>query len=108
MVGSGAIGIEFASFYRALGAEVTVIEALPRILPVEDEEISAAAQKAFEKRGIAFRVGAKVTRLAKTKAGVALELEAGRQEPRSWRPRRPSSRSASRPMSRTWGWRCWG
>ena len=77
VVGSGAIGIEFASFYRALGAEVTVIEALPRILPVEDEEVSAAAQKAFEKRKIAFRVGAKVTRLTKTGAGVALELEAG-------------------------------
>jgi dihydrolipoamide dehydrogenase len=77
VVGSGAIGIEFASFYRALGAEVTVIEALPRILPVEDEEVSAAAQKAFEKRGIAFRIGAKVTRLAKTKGGVALTLEAG-------------------------------
>ena len=81
VVGSGAIGIEFASFYRALGAEVTVVEALPRILPVEDEEVSAAAQKAFEKRGIAFRIGAKVTRLAKTSAGVALELEAdGKKE----------------------------
>src|ERR1700722_8557830 len=77
VVGSGAIGIEFASFYRALGAEVTVVEALPRILPVEDEEVSAAAQKAFEKRGMSFRIGAKVTKLAKTKAGVALELEAG-------------------------------
>src|SRR6202012_860017 len=64
-------------FYRALGAEVTVIEALPRILPVEDEEVSAAAQKAFEKRGIKFRIGAKVTRLAKKGDGVALELEAG-------------------------------
>src|SRR5258706_3853796 len=57
VVGSGAIGIEFASFYRALDAEVTVIEALPRILPVEDEEISAAAQKAFQRRGIKFRIG---------------------------------------------------
>jgi dihydrolipoamide dehydrogenase len=77
VVGSGAIGIEFASFYRALGAEVTVVEALPRILPVEDEEVSAAAQKAFERRGIVFRVGAKVTGLAKTGQGVTLELEAG-------------------------------
>jgi dihydrolipoamide dehydrogenase len=77
VVGSGAIGIEFASFYRALGAEVTVVEALPRILPVEDEEVSAAAHKAFEKRGIAFRVAAKVTKLAKTAAGVTLDLEAG-------------------------------
>jgi dihydrolipoamide dehydrogenase len=77
VVGSGAIGIEFASFYRALGAEVTVVEALPRILPVEDEEISAVAHKAFEKRGLKFRVGAKVTGLMKTPSGVAITLEAG-------------------------------
>jgi len=76
VVGSGAIGIEFASFYRALGSAVTVIEAAPRILPVEDEEISAAAQKAFERRGLKFRVGAKVTGLAHAGAGVALTLEA--------------------------------
>ena len=77
VIGSGAIGIEFASFYRALGAEVTVIEALDRILPVEDEEVSAAALKAFQKRGLKFRVGAKVTRLSKTKAGVSVALEIG-------------------------------
>jgi len=77
VIGSGAIGIEFASFYRALGAEVTVIEALERILPVEDEEVSKAAHKAFEKRGLKFRVPAKVTKLEKTKSGVALTLEAG-------------------------------
>ena len=77
VVGSGAIGIEFASFYRALGAEVTVIEALDRILPVEDEEVSKAAQKAFERRGLKFRVGAKVTRLASAKNGVELTLESG-------------------------------
>ncbi len=77
VVGSGAIGIEFASFYRALGAEVTVIEALDRILPVEDEEVSKAAQKAFEKRGLTFRVGAKVTKLIGAKAGVELALESG-------------------------------
>ena len=50
VIGSGAIGIEFASFYRTLGAEVTVVEVLPRVLPVEDEEISDLAQKAFENR----------------------------------------------------------
>jgi dihydrolipoamide dehydrogenase len=77
VIGSGAIGIEFASFYRALGAEVTVIEALDRIVPVEDAEVSTAAQKAFERRGLKFRVGAKVTRLSKTKSGVSVELEAG-------------------------------
>ncbi len=76
VVGSGAIGLEFASFYRSLGAEVTVIEAVDRILPVEDEEISAAAQKALEKRGLKFRTGAKVTRLSKDAAGVSIELEA--------------------------------
>ena len=76
VVGSGAIGIEFASFYRALGAEVTVIETLPRILPVEDEEVSTAARKAFEKRGLKFRVGATVKKLSKSKAGVSVEIEA--------------------------------
>ncbi|MEO8812409.1 MAG: dihydrolipoyl dehydrogenase [Caulobacteraceae bacterium] len=75
VVGSGAIGIEFASFYRALGAEVTVIEALPRILPVEDEEISATARKSFEKRGLKFRVGATVSSLAKTAKGIAVTVE---------------------------------
>jgi dihydrolipoamide dehydrogenase len=77
VIGSGAIGLEFASFYCALGSAVTVIEAVDRILPVEDEEISAAAKRALEKRGIKFRVGAKVTKLAKTADGVTLNLEAG-------------------------------
>ena len=76
VIGSGAIGIEFASFYRALGSEVTVIESLPRILPVEDEEVSKAAQKAFEKRGLKFRVGATVRSLKASKTGVSLDLEA--------------------------------
>ena len=77
VIGSGAIGIEFASFFRALGSDVTVIEALPRILPVEDEEVSKAAHKAFEKRGLKFRVPANVKKLTKTKSGVAVEIEAG-------------------------------
>jgi dihydrolipoamide dehydrogenase len=81
VIGSGAIGIEFASFYRALGSEVTVVEAVDRILPVEDEEVSKAAKKAFEKRGIAFRVGAKVTKLSRSKTGVTVDLEvAGKAE----------------------------
>ena len=77
VIGSGAIGIEFASFYRALGADVTVIETLPRILPVEDEEVSKAAHKAFEKRGLKFRVPASVKKLTKFKTGVVVEIEAG-------------------------------
>ncbi|OYU70160.1 MAG: dihydrolipoyl dehydrogenase [Alphaproteobacteria bacterium PA2] len=81
VIGSGAIGIEFASFYRALGSDVTVIESLARILPVEDEEVSKAAQKAFEKRGLKFRVGATVKSLKASKSGVTLELEsAGKAE----------------------------
>ena len=63
VVGSGAIGIEFASFYRTMGAEVTVVEVLPQILPVEDAEIAALARKAFEKQGIKILTGAKVTKL---------------------------------------------
>jgi len=77
VIGSGAIGIEFASFYRALGSDVTVIEMLPRILPVEDEEVSKAAQKAFEKRGIKFRVPAGVKKLTRSKTGVSVEIEVG-------------------------------
>ena len=77
VIGSGAIGIEFASFYKALGSEVTVVEMLDRILPVEDEEISAAARKAFEKRGIRFVVPAKVEKLEKGKAGVVLKTDKG-------------------------------
>ena len=81
VIGSGAIGIEFASFYRALGAQVTVVEALPRILPVEDEEISTIAQKALEKRGITFRVSAKVIKLTKSRSGVSIDIDiAGKAE----------------------------
>ena len=57
VIGSGAIGIEFASFYRTLGAEVTVVEMLDRILPVEDAEISALARKAFAKQGMTIHTG---------------------------------------------------
>ena len=55
VIGSGAIGIEFASFYNTLGAETTVVEVLDRILPVEDAEISGLARKAFEKQGMRIR-----------------------------------------------------
>src|SRR5262249_61297824 len=57
VIGSGAIGIEFASFFRTLGSEVTVVEVLPQILPVEDAEIAALARKAFEKQGIKILTG---------------------------------------------------
>ena len=74
IVGSGAIGIEFASFYRGLGAEVTVVEMLPRILPAEDAEISEFARKAFARQGIAFRTGTRVERLVKNADTVTAHL----------------------------------
>ena len=74
VIGSGAIGVEFASFYHALGAEVTVVEVLPRILPVEDEEISAFARDQFEKQGIAIHTGATVESLAKGADGVTASI----------------------------------
>ena len=77
VVGSGAIGIEFASFYRDFGAEVTVVEVLPRVLPVEDEEISDFARKAFEKQGMKILTSATVTGLKKAKSGVTATVEAG-------------------------------
>ena len=81
IVGSGAIGIEFASFYRNMGAEVTVVEVMDRILPVEDEEISAFARKAFEKQGIKILTNAKVTEAQKGTDSVTCTIEiAGKTE----------------------------
>jgi len=77
VIGSGAIGIEFASFYRSMGADVTVVEVLDRILPVEDAEISAFAHKAFEKQGMKILVGAKVTAAKKSAESVTVTLETG-------------------------------
>ncbi|MBT3360445.1 MAG: dihydrolipoyl dehydrogenase [Rhodospirillales bacterium] len=75
VIGSGAIGIEFASFYRTLGAEVTVVEVLPRVLPVEDEEVSAFARKAFEKEGIKIHTSAMVKALKKGADSVTATIE---------------------------------
>ncbi len=77
VVGSGAIGIEFASFYRTLGAEVTVVEVLDRVLPVEDEEISKLAEKAFKKQGMKIHTGATVKALKKGANDVTATIEAG-------------------------------
>ncbi len=74
VVGSGAIGIEFASFYRAFGAEVTVVEVLDRILPVEDEEISKEAARAFKKRGIRLITGAKIDKTEKGESGAKMNV----------------------------------
>src|SRR5246127_5011032 len=78
VIGSGAIGIEFASFYRTLGAEVTVVEVLPQILPAEDAEIAAFARKSFEKQGIKIFTNAKVTKLDKKSESVTATIDDGK------------------------------
>ena len=75
VMGSGAIGIEFASFYRSMGAEVTVVELMPQVMPVEDEEISKHAQKRFEKQGMKILLEAKVTKVEKGKGTVTAHVE---------------------------------
>ncbi|MEM6497065.1 MAG: dihydrolipoyl dehydrogenase [Pseudomonadota bacterium] len=82
VMGSGAIGIEFASFYQAMGAEVTVVELLPQILPVEDAEIAGLARKQFEKQGMRILTGAKVTQVEKNSNTVtcSIELADGKRE----------------------------
>lgn len=77
VIGSGAIGIEFASFYRTFGAEVTVVEVMDRVLPVEDAEISAFAQKQFEKQGMKIMTGATVKGLKKGSDSVTAIVEQG-------------------------------
>jgi dihydrolipoamide dehydrogenase len=77
VIGSGAIGIEFASFYRDMGAEVTVVEVLERVLPAEDEEISAFARKAFEKQGMKIHTSTMVKELKKNAEAVTATLASG-------------------------------
>ncbi len=75
VMGSGAIGIEFASFYHAMGVDVTVVEVMPQILPVEDAEIAAFARKSFEKQGLKIRSNAKVTKVVKGANNVTATIE---------------------------------
>ena len=77
VMGSGAIGIEFASFYRTMGAEVTVVEVLPQILPIEDPEIAAIARKRFEKQGIKILTSTKVAKVEKGANDLRATLEDG-------------------------------
>lgn len=77
IIGAGAIGIEFAYFYNALGSNVTVVEVLPQVLPVEDEEISKTLQRSLEKQGIAFRLGAKADNFRVGPDSVKLTITTG-------------------------------
>ncbi|MHA6848746.1 dihydrolipoyl dehydrogenase [Ralstonia syzygii] len=74
IIGAGAIGMEFASFYAALGTAVTVVEAQPRVLPTEDAEISAFVERAYRKRGIQFLIGTRIEAIEQTENGVVLDV----------------------------------
>jgi dihydrolipoamide dehydrogenase len=81
IVGAGAVGVEFASIYRSFDCEVAIIEMLPRLVPVEDEEVSKELARAFRKRGIDFHTSAKVDKVEKTKSGIAVTIAVeGRQQ----------------------------
>ena len=75
IMGSGAVGVEFASIYRRFGSEVTIIELVKRLVPVEDEAVSAELEKAFKKQGITVLTGTKVTKATATSSGVTIEAE---------------------------------
>ena len=81
VVGSGAIGIEFASFFHTMGSDVTVVEVLPQILPVEDAEIAGLARKRFEKQGIKILTSTKVTKLEKKSDSVVATIDDGKGKP---------------------------
>jgi dihydrolipoamide dehydrogenase len=83
VVGSGAIGIEFASFFHTMGSEVTVVEVLPQILPVEDAEIAGLARKRFEKQGIKILTSTKVTKLEKKSDSVVATIDDGKGTPQA-------------------------
>lgn len=81
IVGAGAVGVEFASIFRSFDSEITIIEALPRLVPLEDEDVSKELARVYRKRGINFHTGAKVEKVEKTKAGVAVTFSAdGKQQ----------------------------
>jgi len=77
IMGSGAVGVEFASIYRRFGSEVTILELLPRLVPVEDEAVSAELEKSFKKQGIKSLTGTKVTKATVTAEGVQIEAQGG-------------------------------
>jgi dihydrolipoamide dehydrogenase len=83
VIGSGAIGIEFASFFHTLGAEVTVVEVLPQILPVEDAEIAGLARKRFEKQGIKILTNTGVSKLEKKSDSVVATIDDGKGKPQT-------------------------
>lgn len=80
VIGAGAVGVEFADVYRAYGAEVTILEALPRLVPIEDEDVSTQLARAFGRRGITIKTGVKVSAITRGGPGARVETDAGRFE----------------------------
>jgi dihydrolipoamide dehydrogenase len=81
IVGGGAVGVEFASIYRSFDAEVTILEMLPRLVPIEDEDVSKELARVYRKRGINFHTNAKMEKVEQTKSGVAVTFSAeGKQQ----------------------------
>jgi len=79
VLGGGVIGVEFASVWRSFGAEVTVVEALPRLVPAEDDFCSKQLERAFRRRGITFKTGVRFTGATQSASGVTVSLESGEQ-----------------------------
>ena len=112
IIGAGAVGVEFASIFKRFGTEVTVIEMLPRVVPVEDEDVSKELERVFKKQKIRVETGARAENIEKTGSGVKLTVTTkdGKQEaaakPRScwsrWAASRTPRRSASRTPRSSW------
>ena len=87
VMGSGAVGVEFASVYSRFGADTTLVELLPRLVPLEDEEVSKELERSFRKRGIKAHVDTKLEKLEKTETGVRVSGKTGKGETVLWKPR---------------------
>jgi len=103
VVGAGAVGVEFASIFRTFGSDVTILEALPRIVPLEDEEISAELDKAFKKKGIKIETGAKVESVTKDAKGATVSFSDKTGKPQSIAAEKVLIAVGRRPMTETVG-----
>jgi len=103
VIGAGAVGVEFGSIYRSFDAEVTIIEALPRMVPVEDEDISKELARVFRKRGINTHVGAKVDKVETTKNGVTVNFTTSDGKPQKLEAERLLVAVGRRPLTENIG-----
>ncbi|HTR48760.1 MAG TPA: dihydrolipoyl dehydrogenase [Verrucomicrobiae bacterium] len=103
VVGAGAVGVEFASIFRTFGSDVTILEALPRIVPLEDEEISAELEKSFKKKGIKIETGAKVSSVEKDAKGATIAFTDKAGKPQTINAERVLIGVGRRPMTETIG-----